>query len=106
MHGLAAASLGDIVAALARITAIVVVRFAVGNHTLIVLELKRFEAFEANMISLLYLASQHQIVFAISEDQRVLVLAFDALFLSIILLAVFDSFLAETIHSDETVGTI
>jgi hypothetical protein len=45
-------------------------------------------------------------VSAVSEDQRVLVLAFDALFLGIILLAVFDGFLAKAIDSDEAVGTI
>jgi hypothetical protein len=52
LHGLAATSLGNIVAALTRIATIIIVRFAVRDHTLIVFEFKGFEAFKANMISL------------------------------------------------------
>jgi hypothetical protein len=91
LHLLAPVVLSEEEAALASITAIVVVGLTVGDHAMVVYQLERLEAFLASVVGLLQLASQQHVVPALLEDERVFGVAPKALALSIVLLTKLDS---------------
>jgi len=106
LHELAAAGLSDEVAALAGDATEVIVGFAVGDAALVVLQLEGIEAVGASVVDLLLPASQHEIVLAVSEDQRVFVFALAAASVSVVCCAKFDSLLASSICLNEPICAI
>ena len=91
LHFLATVGVGDEEPALTGVASVIVVGFASRNDALVVLQLERFEAFETSVVVLLDFAAQKDVVSALSENQRVFVVAFLALPFVVVVFAVFNT---------------
>ena len=106
LHGLAAVSVRDVETTLTSETSVVVVRLAAGDGALVVLEQEGLKALLAGMVGFLHLAAQQVVVLALSEDEGVFNVAFDAVAFTSVVHAELGTFGAGSIHFPEAVCAV